>query len=320
VAFETGALLQELLATYGPCGEEDAVREVCRRELEPLVDETWVDAAGNLVGLLRGGEPGPGVPAIRVMAHMDELSMVVKRVEDGGRRHMAQLGTMYPANFGLGPVAVLGGRETLTAVLALGSEHTTQETQHGWQVKPDRGDQALDWLHVYVFTGRTADELREAGVHPGTRACIHRSKRTLVRVGPHLGSYFIDDRAALTTVLAAAAAIRETGRRPPGDVYLVFTTSEETGGVGAAYASHALPGDVTLALDVGPVEAEYQVRVDSGLVVSTRTRPSSTTRASPTTFSTWARSSASTRPRPSSSPTSPTPRTRRRVGWRRGPR
>jgi putative aminopeptidase FrvX len=34
-------LLDELLATYGPCGQEDAVREVCGRELEPLVDEMY---------------------------------------------------------------------------------------------------------------------------------------------------------------------------------------------------------------------------------------------------------------------------------------
>jgi putative aminopeptidase FrvX len=46
---EAHGLLRELLTTYGPCGQEDAVRDVCRRELEPLVDETSVDPAGNLV-------------------------------------------------------------------------------------------------------------------------------------------------------------------------------------------------------------------------------------------------------------------------------
>lgn len=58
-------LLQELLATYCPCGQEDAVRDVCHRELEPLVDALWMDPAGNLVGLIRGGD----APAVRVMAH-----------------------------------------------------------------------------------------------------------------------------------------------------------------------------------------------------------------------------------------------------------
>ncbi len=172
-------LLQELLSAYGPCGQEDAVRDLCRRELEPLVDATWVDPAGNLVALIRGGD----APPVRVMAHMDELSMLVKRVESDGSLHVTQLGTMYPGNFGLGPVAVLGDEEMLCGVLTLGSEHTTKESQRIWETKPDQGDRAMDWTHVYVFTGRTPEELSRAGIRAGTRVCVHRSKRTLVEFG-----------------------------------------------------------------------------------------------------------------------------------------
>jgi hypothetical protein len=158
-------LLQELLNTYGPCGQHGAVRDACRRVLEPQVDTTWVDPAGNLVGVIRGGD----APAIRVMAHMDELSMIVKRVEADGSLHVTQLGAMYPGNFGLGPVAILGERETLCGVLTLGSEHTTKESQRIWETKQGQGDTAMDWNHVYVFTDRTSDEVSAAGVRPGTR-------------------------------------------------------------------------------------------------------------------------------------------------------
>ncbi|MDP9427668.1 MAG: peptidase M42, partial [Actinomycetota bacterium] len=120
-------LLQELLAAYGPGGQEDDVREICRRELAPLVDELTVDPAGNVVGLPRGTGATDG-PVVRVMAHMDELSMVVKWVQPDGTLRLSQLGTMYPGNFGLGRLTVLGDAEQLTAVLLLGSEHTTQET------------------------------------------------------------------------------------------------------------------------------------------------------------------------------------------------
>lgn len=133
-------LLRELLSAYGPCGAEDAVRQVCARELEPLVDDMWVDPAGNLVGVIRGGD----LPPIRVMAHLDELSMIIKRVEPDGSLHVTQLGSMYPGNFGLGPVAILGDRETLCGVLTLGSEHTTKESQRIWETKPDQGGQAMD--------------------------------------------------------------------------------------------------------------------------------------------------------------------------------
>jgi len=174
---------------------------------------------------------------------------------------------MYPGNFGLGPVAMLGDSETLCGVLTLGSEHTTSESQQIWQTKPDGGDKALDWTHVYVFTGRTPDELSRAGIRPGTRVCVDRSKRTLVEFGDYLGCYFMDDRAPVVALLDAAGRLQASARRPAGDVYLVFTTNEEIGGIGGSYASRTLPGELTLALEVGPTEAEYGTTVGGGPIV-----------------------------------------------------
>ncbi|QLL06931.1 M20/M25/M40 family metallo-hydrolase [Mycobacterium vicinigordonae] len=273
-------LLQELLWTYGPCGQEDAVRAVCARTLQSVVDDMWVDDAGNLIGFVgaspdsagagrhRVRHPASAGDGTRVMAHLDELSMLVKRVEPDGTLHVTQLGVMYPGNFGLGPVAVLGDNETFTAVLTLGSEHTTKESPRIWETKPDQGDRALDWQHVYVFTGRTPDQLDAAGVHAGTRLCVDRSKRTLVDVGDdYVGSYFLDDRAAVRALLRAAQLLRDRGQRPTEDVYLVFTTNEEIGGVGGSYAAATLPGTLTLALEVGPTEREYATTVTGGPIV-----------------------------------------------------
>nr|WP_090340536.1 M20/M25/M40 family metallo-hydrolase [Mycolicibacterium malmesburyense]CRL69901.1 glutamyl aminopeptidase, M42 family protein [Mycolicibacterium malmesburyense] len=260
-------LLQELLHAYGPCGQEDAVREVCRRELEPHVDEMWIDEAGNLIGLIHGKDRQ--APATRVMAHMDELSMLVKRINADGTLNMTPLGTMYPGNFGLGPVELLGEHRAVCGVLTLGSEHTTKESQQIWETKPDQGDQALDWLHVYVFTGHSPDDLADAGIRPGTRACVHRSKRTLIDVGAvYLGCYFMDDRAAVTALLGVAGRLAPDEGRPARDTYLVFTTSEEIGGVGGSYASRTLPGDLTLALEVGPTEEEYGTTCSGGPIVA----------------------------------------------------
>ncbi len=257
-------LLDELLRTYGPCGQEDAVRDVVRRELEPLADEVTVDAAGNLVVLLHGTDRA--APPVRVTAHLDELSMTVERVDPDGTLWVTSLGVMYPGNSGLGPVAVLGRRETLTGVLTLGSEHTTADSSRIWETKPDKGDKAMDWSHVYVLTGRSGEDLAAAGVHPGTRVCVHADKRGLTRFGDHLGSYLLDDRAALTALVGAARLLRG---RPHADTYLVATTSEEMGGIGATYASRALPGDLTVALNVGPAEAaENQVDLGGGPVVA----------------------------------------------------
>lgn len=253
-----------MLWACGPAGYEDEVRDICRRELDGVVDDLWIDEAGNLCALIRGDGDG----AIRLMAHMDELSMLVKRIDSDGTLHLSHLGTMYPGNFGLGPVTVLGDRERLVGVLSIGSEHTTEESARIWETKPDGGDKAMDWRHVAVFTGRTPDELADAGVHAGTHVCVEKSKRTLIEFGDYVGCYFMDDRALVLALLDAARMVRRRNERPARDTYFVFTAAEEVGGVGGSYASRTLPGDVTIALEVGPTEPEYGTTVAGGPIVA----------------------------------------------------
>ena len=68
----------------------------------------------------------------------------------------------------------------------------------------------------------------------------------------------------MTALLRAARLLHERRQRPAEDVYLVFTTNEEIGGVGGSYASATLPGILTIALDVGPTEREYATTVTGG--------------------------------------------------------
>ena len=67
--------------------------------------------------------------------------------------------------------------------------------------------------------------------------------------------------------MLTARRLRERGQ-PLGDVYVVFTTNEEIGGVGGSYASRTLPGELTLALEVGPTEAEYATSVSGGPIIA----------------------------------------------------
>lgn len=245
------------------------------------------------------------------MAHMDELSMIVKRVESDGTLHMTQLGTMYPGNFGLGPVAVLGDNETLTAVLALGSEHTTQESSRIWETKPDQGDRALDWHHVYVFTGRSPEELSAAGVHAGTRVCIDRSKRSVVEIGDYVGAYFLDDRAAVTALLKAARELRERDRRPADDVYLVFTTNEEIGGVGVPTPAPPCPATSRWLWKSVPPSANTPRAWRADRSSATATRCAFTTKTSPTGCSKSPPTAGCRRSRPRLAHSNPTRRTPR---------
>ncbi len=113
-------LLTQLLQARGPGGQEDEVRAICLESLTPLCDEAWVDPAGNVVGLIKGkhsdAEPAG---AVKVMAHMDEIAMVVKRVEADGTLRVTALGGANPVNFGVCPVDILGTHASFLACCLL---------------------------------------------------------------------------------------------------------------------------------------------------------------------------------------------------------
>ncbi|MFH1024271.1 MAG: peptidase M42 [Planctomycetota bacterium] len=274
-------LVQELVYARGPSGQEEEVRDIVLRELKAVADRTWVDDAGNAVGLLRAA-PGrkrrssapdrPAPPVIRVMAHMDEIALSVKRVEPDGTLRVRSVGGLRPWLIGMGPVDILGDGGILPGVLSMGPIHTSEETPAVWKSKKDGKDKSSDWDQVFVVTRLAADALAAAGVHAGTRVALARSRRALVDVGDCIAGYFLDDRVCLAVMLGAAGLLRAAKRRPANDVYLVGTCMEEVGGASAAWAAAKLPGTVALAVDVGPTAAEYGTRLTADPIIAYRDR------------------------------------------------
>ena len=266
-------LTQELVNARGPCGQEEEVRTIVLREMEGLCDRTWIDEAGNAVGFIAGRARKPArekrsaPSAINVMAHMDELSLLVKRVEADGTLRVRPLGGIFPWSFGLGPVEIMGDAKVLPGVLSVGPMHTTAESSASWKAKASGENKSLDWPQVYVFTRMSCAELERAGVHAGTRVVVACSRRGLLTIGDCVGGYFLDDRVCLAILLAAASLLKAQGRRPAGDVYLVATCLEEIGGGAAAFAAGRLPGTITLAIDVGPVAREYSTTLSKEPIV-----------------------------------------------------
>jgi len=257
---ETDAILEvlaELVAARGPCGHEDEVDAVCRRHLEPFCDEVTTDPAGNVVGLIRGQSREPGV---KVMAHKDELGAYVKRIEDDGRLSVRPRGFLY-RRFGDGPVDVLpDSGEPIPGVIGLGPRHASENPGE------PRDGKEVSWEAVRVNTRLSRDELRVRGVHAGSRVVVGRSRRRLFFFEDCVGSYFLDDRAGIALMLAAGAEVRRGGP-PPCDVHFICSSLEEIAGGSAAYASHSLPGEILLALDVAPAAPEYDVPLDAMPVI-----------------------------------------------------
>lgn len=260
-------LLQALLSSRGPCGQEEDVRELCQKQLEGSVDEYWVDPAGNLIGKINGNTQSE---SIKVMVHMDELSLIVKRVNEDGTLRVNPLGGIFPFAFGQGPVEIMGDKELFSGVLSFGCMHTTKESTSINKMIPEesRGQgKTPGWDDVVVITRKSVEELKQAGVYPGTRVVISQSRRQIHAFQDCISGYFLDNRAAIFIALKAFKAIKVSGQKPKRDIYFVATCSEEIGAHGASYAARTLPGDISLAIDVGPVAKEYQTILSADPII-----------------------------------------------------
>ncbi len=257
-------LLQKLINARGPCGQENELIALLQEELSGVVDSCWVDPANNLIGKIIGTSKEK--PPIKLIAHMDELSMIVKRVNDDGTLRVNPLGGILPAAFGQGPVEILGDSQILGGVLSFGSLHTSIEspTPHKLMPEEERGlGRAPQWEDVYVITRKSAQELKSLGVHAGSLVVIAQQRRALFCFEDCIGSYFLDNRAALVCCLLALKQLK----KPPQDIYFIASSMEELGGIGASYAARTLPGDLALAVDVGPVAQEYGTELSCDPIV-----------------------------------------------------
>ena len=77
---ETLRLMRELTEAPGVPGQEEHVRRVMRRHLEPL-GEVLTDNLGSIVARKEGDGDGPKVVLV---GHMDEIGFMVTRITDDG--------------------------------------------------------------------------------------------------------------------------------------------------------------------------------------------------------------------------------------------
>lgn len=268
-------LLQNLLMARGPGGQEEEVRDLCHTALQGSCDELRVDAAGNLVGVIKAATPAPATDALKIMAHLDEIAMVVKQIDPDGTLQVVALGGAKPISFGACPVDILGDQAALPGVLSFGSMHSSGATAQGRDVLAGN----VSWGDVHVVTRQSHEALAAGGVRPGTRVVLSQHWRRLFRVNDALAAHFMDDRAPLVALILAAHGLAQRRAALARDVWFVCTTLEEESNAGAMYAASRVPGDTVLAVEVGPVLEEYGTALSAAPIVNTGDQKGYYTRA-----------------------------------------
>ena len=81
--------LKKLSESFGPSGFEDPVRKIMNQELSKYTNSIYTDGLGSLISEFKKETDNPKV---MITAHMDEVGLLVKYIDDEGYIRFQQLG------------------------------------------------------------------------------------------------------------------------------------------------------------------------------------------------------------------------------------
>jgi putative aminopeptidase FrvX len=227
-------LLERLLTTPGPSGEERAAAAVWREAAVP-VGEVSSDVLGN--SWVRVSGTGAG-PSLALVGHIDEIAVVVTHLGDDGLAAVRPTSGWDPATMAGQRVDVLARGGPVPGVVAA----KRPKRKRGEDRKPIEGDDLF--LDVGAKDG---DELRRL-IRPGDNVIWHGAPIALH--GNRVASRAFDNRMGCYVALESARRIAEGGGAP-GDVIAVAAVQEEIGDfAGSRTAAFATEPDLAVAIDV----------------------------------------------------------------------
>jgi putative aminopeptidase FrvX len=229
------SLLRELTEAQGVSGQEDSLRPTAEKFFRPLCDEIKYDKLGNLIALKKGTAEGKEHIKIMLAAHMDEIGLVVTKIEEGGFLRFSTIGG-FDARTLPGQKVIIHGRKDITGVIGSKSPHITEEKERKKAVEIDK---------LFIDTGYAQSELLEI-VKVGDIISIERSIYELAN--GCVSGKALDDRAGVVALMYCLHKLQSLHHVP--DVYAVATVQEEVGVRGAAVSAYNIAPDLSIAIDV----------------------------------------------------------------------
>ncbi|MBY9000600.1 MAG: M20/M25/M40 family metallo-hydrolase [Candidatus Heimdallarchaeota archaeon] len=245
-------LFSELLEIPAPSGHEGKIAEYISKKLQSFGYSPSKDHSGNVYLKIDGERSDI---SCCYAAHMDEIALMVTKVNEDGSLDIERVGGTLPWKFGERTVEIFGSNKTIKGITSMGSGHggRTSDTQ-------------IKWEEVKVVTGYSTEELKNFGILIGTKILPLRSE-----CGPHilgnednplLAAWTFDDRMGVVALLRLAKYLKEENIKPKMDTIIAFTVQEETSCFGARTLSYKLNPTYFIAVDGCPLASHSPLELD----------------------------------------------------------
>jgi putative aminopeptidase len=226
----------ELMLIPGLSGHEGRVRRRLAAEMAAVGLPTTTDRLGNLIATAEGDSSRPSV---MLFAHMDQLGLVVRKIEASGFLRLERLGGV--------PERALAAQELLICVGEGRDIHAVVGNKSHHATSPEEKYRVVPYQEILVDAGfSSADDAWAAGVKVGSPVVY--APKAFALAGDKIAGTSVDDRAGCAVIVEVARLLAPSGQRPT--IHFVFSTQEEYNLRGATAAAQALKPDIAIQLDL----------------------------------------------------------------------
>ena len=224
-------LLEKLSNAHGVSGYENNVRQLIEDEIRPYVDEIRTDKMGNLIATKHGGPR-----SIMLAAHMDEIGLMAKYVDDKGFIYFTTTGGWFDQTL-LNQRMILHTQSGhVYGVIGSKPPHAMKEEDLKKPVKAE--DMFID------IGASTKEDAQKMGVMAGTPITSDIEFRSLGN--DMVTGKALDDRGGCAVLIEAMRQMKDA----KATVHAVFTVQEEVGLKGGRTSAFGLDPDVALVSEV----------------------------------------------------------------------
>lgn len=224
-------LLKQLVETPGVSGNEKPVRQLIKSKVSEHVDSMETDDFGNLVV-----RKGSGEKTLMIDAHMDQIGMGVRRIDEEGFIRISRIGGAYPISIVNQRVTVHASEgEDITGVIGGKPSHLIED---------ESGDNLPTMEKAFVDVGaKDAEDLRDKGVRVGDYISFDRGFTELTN--DYVTGPAFDNRIGCAIAIKAL----ENFESQEYELVVVFSAQEEVGGKGAKTSTFEVDPDAAIVLE-----------------------------------------------------------------------
>lgn len=222
-------LLKELLLAPGISGYEESIAQIMKRELEKTCDSVRIDNFGNVIA-----KKGKGSKKIMIAAHMDEIGLAVKYINNEGFIYFIKVGGIADMVLPGQRVVIKSSKGDICGIIGTKPPHLQS---------PEEKNKVMTHDNMFIDIGCSSKQEVLEKVEIGDQI-IFEPNAGILNKDIYYGKA-IDNRAGCYAMIKVMEKLSSLD----AEVYAVATAQEEVGLKGARTSSFAINPDFALILD-----------------------------------------------------------------------